>query len=135
MKSCTGCGIAKPLGEFNRDSRQADGLRNRCRVCTRAEMAAWRAAHPDAQRQWLAANRQRQVEYDREQTARSPEKRRARRKLQWAVEVGTVVKPTTCSSCGGEGRIEAHHDDYTKPYDVLWLCVGCHRRMHMEGAR
>ena len=29
-----------------------------------------------------------------------------------------------------EGRIEAHHTDYSRPYDVIWLCRGHHRDLH-----
>ena len=30
------------------------------------------------------------------------------------------------------GVAHAHHEDYSKPYDVVWLCPPCHRNLHNE---
>src|SRR5258708_34807824 len=35
-KACTQCGQTKPLSEFHRNARAADGLRTACKVCSRA---------------------------------------------------------------------------------------------------
>jgi hypothetical protein len=37
-KTCTQCGIAKPLTEFHRNARAADGHRAECKVCNRASL-------------------------------------------------------------------------------------------------
>jgi hypothetical protein len=37
-----------------------------------------------------------------------------------------VVKP--CEDCGKDAQ--AHHDDYSKPLDVRWLCVKHHSAWH-----
>ena len=50
--------------------------------------------------------------------------------LRSAVYSGKIVRPTECSSCGGSGRIEGHHKDYSRPYDVIWLCQKCHQNLH-----
>jgi hypothetical protein len=46
-----------------------------------------------------------------------------------AIRRGELVRPETCSRCGGRGKgpIEAHHEDHQKPLDVEWLCSSCHR--------
>jgi len=41
-----------------------------------------------------------------------------------------ILVPQPCETCGTENRVQAHHDDYTKPTVVRWLCLQCHRRLH-----
>lgn len=64
---------------------------------------------------------------------------RARRAVQAAVKRGLLVRPSECSWCAKPGGkhptgfpIEAHHEDYTKPLDVVWLCSGCHWLRHYD---
>lgn len=46
---------------------------------------------------------------------------------------GELVKGP-CEVCGtSEGLIDAHHDDYSKPLDVRWLCRAHHTRLHATG--
>lgn len=45
------------------------------------------------------------------------------------------LKPKPCSSCGKDcsarqSRCHAHHVDYRLPFNVVWLCAGCHLRLH-----
>jgi len=58
-------------------------------------------------------------------------KDRARAALRSAVYRGKIVKPSTCSRCGGKVStprdMHGHHADYTKPLDVEWLCQKCHQ--------
>ncbi len=55
----------------------------------------------------------------------------ARGAVSKALRIGTMVRPKVCSRCHkGRRAIEAHHPDYTKRYDVQWLCVNCHGIVH-----
>ena len=56
----------------------------------------------------------------------NPDKARCRRKLSYAVKIGKVIRGDKCFICGSTQNIEGHHEDYTKPYEVKWVCKGCH---------
>jgi hypothetical protein len=61
---------------------------------------------------------------------RNPEKRRAQNKLQRAVRTGKLER-RPCEVCGNP-RVEAHHEDYSKPLDVIWLCQLHHFEHHAK---
>lgn len=63
---------------------------------------------------------------------------RAHQAVGNAVAKGDLVRPELCSACGlpgGGGRIEGHHEDYSKPLDVTWLCPSCHKKLHLAQKR
>lgn len=47
-----------------------------------------------------------------------------------AVNQGALSRPALCEGCGAECRPEGHHDDYTEPLQVRWLCRRCHVQFH-----
>lgn len=66
---------------------------------------------------------------------RIPEREKARQILRNAVAAGKVTKPQTCQHCRvvlPVAKIQAHHIDYLKPFDVLWLCSVCHGLQHRK---
>lgn len=57
--------------------------------------------------------------------------------LEYAIKIGKIKKLHRCEKCGDTGtfkdgrtKIQAHHSDYNKPLDVLWLCQKCHHEWH-----
>ena len=62
---------------------------------------------------------------------------RAQNALEKAIERGAVKRLARCETCGeaktfrdGRTGIQAHHSDYNKPLDVMWLCQECHHEWH-----
>ena len=60
------------------------------------------------------------------------EKVRARKILNYHVNVGNMTKPIFCSNCQEKTKIEAHHENYLKPLDIIWLCRQCHKLIHRK---
>lgn len=79
----------------------------------------WARENPDelraAKKRWADAN---------------PEKKRAHTMVGNAVRDGRLSKPEKCEECGAGGLIHGHHEDYSKPLDVDWLCPKCHAKRH-----
>ena len=61
----------------------------------------------------------------------------AQNKLEKAILYGKVIRKTICENCGASGTfkdgrnmVQAHHPDYNKPLEVIWLCQKCHHEWH-----
>ena len=155
MKTCFKCGAVKPLTDFYKHKQMADGRLNKCKECTKTDVRENRAANVEYYRDYEAKRfqedprvRKRHRRYqktdaykeskkksNRKWRQENPDKRAAHIILGNAVRDGRVDKPEKCTSCGAGGRIEGHHDDYTKPLDVTWLCRKCHGQLHKDMAK
>jgi len=83
----------------------------------------WREKHPDKSTQVIRKAAQVQRE-------KFPEKNKARKMVFSALRIGFLIRPSTCSRCLKECKPHAHHPDYSKPLEVIWLCRSCHNQEH-----
>lgn len=133
MKTCFKCKEEKPISEFYAHKQMADGYLNKCKPCSRSDSRNNRKANIDKYREYDRKRGSRQTaEYLREYRAKNPEKYKARSAVQNAIRDGRLEKPEKCSCCGEETRIHGHHDDYSRPLEVIWLCTLCHKQRHKE---
>ena len=52
------------------------------------------------------------------------------------LRAGWVTRGGACSRCGSTTLIDGHHEDYSKPLEVVWLCrCACHRAHHEQKKR
>ena len=136
VKQCFKCHKTKSLDRFYKHPGMADGHLNKCKSCTKAD---------------VASNRLDKLEYYREQDrvrslrpkrkailqasankarSDSPFKSKAHSAVRRAIARGDLVRPDCCQDCGASGKIHGHHEDYSKPLDVEWLCPPCHHKRH-----
>lgn len=155
VKTCSSCGEAKSLSEFYRNSLGRPGHRGECKPCGVEKAKLCRHANPVAARmriaKWREANREKWLRLQRESWNRykatheadylesrrqSSKKSRRKRPHVWkarsdlnnAIRSGRIIRKP-CEVCG-EPNTHGHHDDYSRPLDVRWLCRKHHDEYH-----
>jgi hypothetical protein len=123
MKRCTKCGVEKPATtEFFEAKRKGsrDGFHSWCRACHNAAHACYQATHPEARRATYARYK-----------ATHLEARKAKTIARRAVDRGQLIRPDACERCGKpSSQLDKHHEDYSRPLEVKFLCRRCHKAVH-----
>lgn len=134
-KACFKCGNVLALSEFYKHPRMGDGHLGKCKACTKKDVSANYAkrrkqySEYDRQRYKDPARRAKLAEYTNRRRKLNPVKAKAWRQVHYALRTGKLRR-LPCSSCGSKKNVQAHHEDYSKPLDVVWLCFVCHREHH-----
>jgi len=82
----------------------------------------------DYKKEWAKVHPGKNCEHNRTYVNKYPEKLKAHRLIAVAINNGSV-KRLSCEICGNPDS-EAHHDDYSKPLNVRWLCIKHHGEYH-----
>ena len=135
-KECFKCKTVKPLEDFYKHSAMADGHLNKCIFCSLNDAKLHREKNIEKIREY---DRQRGKNKERIALAtlinrnwRSEDKRRVRAHsaVSRAIKSGKLLR-MPCVRCASEKSV-AHHEDYDKPLEVMWLCQPCHKQRHKE---
>lgn len=135
---CTTCEEFKQKSDFYLNKRSPIGITSECKKChcrtsmdtrdrglardrNRVHMRRARSLDPD---------KFRERERDAARKRVNDERRQARYQLNLAVARGHIIRPAQCTRCGESQKLHAHHDDYSKPLEVRWLCTECHGCEH-----
>ncbi len=115
----------------------ADGRLNKCKECTKGDskktyekiQSIPELAIRERKRQRIKENKRRiegRTKKYKKQLRRSP----ASDILARAIRLKQIEKKP-CEICG-KTRAQGHHEDYSKPLDVVWLCIRHHNDRHIH---
>jgi hypothetical protein len=115
----------------------ADGHFSFCKSCVKQRVTEHRKRNVERIRAYdverfrnSPERRRMHDEYGETYRQRHPQRAGAQGKVHYAVRTGKLTK-LPCEMCGNP-KSEAHHDDYSKPLDVRWLCKLCHEAFHHQ---
>ncbi len=138
MKLCRECGQELPAEQFYRHAAMLDGRLNKCKKCVKRRVSKHREKNVEKIREY---DRQRSKTPERQKHLRDnaaqyrehhPDRYRATTAVGNALRDGRLIKPSQCSECGALCHVHAHHADYSRPLDVVWLCPICHSQKRTD---
>jgi hypothetical protein len=113
-----------------------DGHLNKCKQCAKNDVNKHRIENIEHIREY-DRNRGKNIEriklsseVTRAWRAEDARRQIAHSRVARAIKSGELVRQP-CIRCG-ETKSLAHHEDYDKPLDVMWLCQPCHKQRHKE---
>jgi hypothetical protein len=124
---CSKCGETKLLAEF---CKFKNGWRSRCRACLSEDEFEHFGKPENIAKRKARRKRWHQEKRETVKRAAAHPHRKVNKQTQAAIKSGILVRPTACSKCARSGKTEAHHPDYSKPLEVIWLCKPCHLAEH-----
>ena len=132
-KRCFKCLCEKPLGDFYKHAAMGDGHLNKCKECTKADVNQHRQDNLERVRSYdrmRAAQPHRiasRSHYVKVYAEKFPNRKKANTAVGNAIRDGKLKKQP-CWVCGE--KAVAHHPDYDRPLDVVWLCQPHHKQAH-----
>ena len=134
-KRCSVCLEEKPLAEFYFSTASREGRQSRCKPCSNKGVIDWKKKNPER----LAENIKK---YNTSETMKRkrdeikgmhPERTKAYAAVVKAIRNGVLVRPEECEVCRASARIiVGHHEDYSLPLEVDWMCSSCHKNHHAQ---
>jgi len=121
---------------FYQHKQMVDGFLNKCKECTKKDANKHRLENIDQIREY---DRQRGTTEKRKKLttintkklrSKFPIQHAAHQAVRKALRQQKLVK-LPCVVCGSLKAV-AHHDDYDKPLDVIWLCQVHHKERHKQ---
>jgi hypothetical protein len=138
-KRCTKCGEEKSFpDDFYKMKKSKSGHQAYCKKCTQASAKKWDEANRihknGVRRKRGMVNRQQESARTQRHRMLHPDRASCRTMTYEAIRTGKLFL-SPCVECGITKDIHAHHEDYSKPFEVTPLCGTHHRQLHAERQR
>lgn len=131
---CTRCGVRKRQHKISRCreccAERARELRADPKHRPRIKATARRYYQRNAEARRQYAKNRRALGLTPARAKQDPWHSAVQRRVFRAVQSGVLIVPGRCSACGVQSKLDAHHEDYSRPLDVTWLCRACHKQRH-----
>jgi len=131
-KICGRCKKTLPLDSFNNDNSRKGGLCGTCRFCLKKTRDENKEAFSGYFKKYYQENKEKKSGYDKNRYKTHKKEAAAKDKVKYNISKGVIVRPDRCEECNRECKPDAHHEDYNKPLDVVWLCRSCHVTKHRD---
>lgn len=134
IKRCSKCKESKSLSSFTKNKHTKSGLNYWCKECTRKNSQSGyfknRTYRLKQVEEYHKTDKGRNVlkKSVKKWIDKNPEKSFCHQAVLIAKRKG-LIKESKCQFCG-EDKVVAHHEDYTKPLEVTWLCRQHHKDLH-----
>lgn len=158
-KKCTKCAETKSIALFYKQKKGLLGRTAECKDCRKKRTQKWtdenrekknftarknyipgkrakyneiwRKENPEYFKQYYKQNKKIRLECNKRFWKNHPERYKQFCIYQNARNKGILINPNQCQLCGTkEMKIQAHHFDYSKPLQVTWICLECHKEIH-----
>jgi len=135
-KKCGRCQTNKETTEFYKSSLTTSGFRSYCKKCCYSASRIWREKNIDKVRDFMRIYQREYMKktnykyfkkWVRENKKHFMLMHRAHSAVAKALRVGKINKEP-CVVCGNR-KSQAHHEDYARKLEVIWLCSIHHKLM------
>ena len=138
-KICKKCKKLKKISEFYIHKKMADGYLNFCKECVRGRV------HDHYYLNVMESRKQEKKRYERRKNQKSYKdmSRKGKKMYKKRHHITGLKKlyknrPEICELCHRNkddivGQLHAHHINYNKPDEIIWLCSVCHIYIHNKG--
>jgi len=138
MKICSKCKVPKPFSNFSKSSANKDGLYAWCKDCKADSQRYYRQTEVGKECHSKYQKKYRKTKFGKLKRNKGrklwklnyPERNKAHTAVHRALKNGTLFQ-LPCEVCNSLDS-EAHHDDYSKPLEVRWMCHKDHMKFNKE---
>lgn len=140
FKKCHGCKTVLPVAMFYKNRHAHDGLQTGCKQCSITRTLAMQISHPEQHNEYSSVCSQRFKEKHGISRggiwgSKNKELKQTYNRTHYLIRSGELPIPMLCDDCNQKRKLQAHHQDYSRPDFISWLCRSCHCKRHGKTAR